>query len=303
MENELIVLRACGFDQMDLARPALILAGALTVLTLVMTTWLSPKGYAEMQALRQQIKAEYSSFLLREGVFNTFGKDLTVYMRDRSGNGDLLGLMIHDTRDKDKPPVTITAKRGRLVMDGEAPNIIVFDGMRQQMDTGSGVVSKLFFARYTIEIKGFESTARVRWREANERTFIELLNPDLNNMYDRSSQSAFRAEAHARIITPFNVIGFTLVSLAALLLGPFNRRGQGRKVLLAALIVITLEGLNLTLVNAIRKNSLLLPLLYLATFAPIVISLYALHIRGEQKLMALLRKFNLRGSIAREHIA
>ena len=32
------------------------------------------------------------------------------------------------------PPVTVTAKRGRLVTDGEAPQIIVYDGMRQQID-------------------------------------------------------------------------------------------------------------------------------------------------------------------------
>lgn len=290
MENELIVLRSCGFDQLALAKPALILAGAITILILCMSTYISPKGYAATQILKQDVKSQYSTFLLREGVFNTFSDNLTVYLRARAKNGDLLGVTIHDTRDKSKPPVTITAKRGRIVMETETPNIIVYDGMRQQMDNQSEVITKLFFSRYTIEVKGLETSPTERWREANERTLWELLHPDMSNRRDRSNRDIFRAETHHRLVTPFNAIGYALVALATILLGPFNRRGQNKKILAGAIIIVCLQAIDLIVVNRARSNLAFVPALYAVTFTPIVICLFLLHARGEEWLVGYLRK-------------
>lgn len=294
MDNELIVLRACGFDQMALARPALILACGLSAVLILLTTWISPASYNDMKQLRRTVKAQYSGFLLREGVFNTFNDDLTVYVRERDASGDLLGLMIHDRRERDKPPVTVTAKRGRIVMDGDTPNILVFEGLRQQMDTQSHVVSRLFFSRYMIEIKGLESDPVEKWRHPNERTFFELLNPDMKNKRDVESLDEFRTEAHERILTPLNAVGFTLVSLACILLGPFNRRGLARKIMAAVIIVVSLQALNMGAVSAAKKQPDMIILLYIATLLPMAASFFLLHSRGEQWLTHILRRLRLR---------
>ena len=294
MDNELIVLRACGFDQMALARPALILAGGLTLILVLLTTWVSPASYNEMKQLRRAVKAQYSGLLLREGVFNTFNDDLTVYVRERDASGDLLGLMIHDRRERDKPPVTITAKRGRIVMDGDIPNILVFEGLRQQMDTQSHVISRLFFSRYMIEIKGLESDPVEKWRHPNERTLVELLNPDMTNKRDVEHLEEFKTEAHERILTPLNAIGFTLISLACVLLGPFNRRGLSRKIMAAVVIVVALQALNMGAVNAAKKQPEMLFLLYIATLLPIAASFFLLHNKGEQWLTQSLRRLRMR---------
>lgn len=291
-DNELIVLRAAGVDQYGLAKPAILLAFVCSLLLMFMSTWLAPKSTEQVQSLRQKIGAQYSAFLLREGIFNTFGSSLTVYLRARDKNGDLLGLMIHDTREEDKPAVTILAKKGRIVMDGETPNIVVFDGMRQQIDTASGTVSKLSFSRYTIEISGFGGTAEARWRDAKERTFLELLSPDMTNTRDRSNRDLFIAEAHHRVVSPWNALSFTLTALTALLLGPFNRRGQSRKVALGAGLVVLLQALNIAFVSMAKKDLMALPLLYINTFLPIVIGFYCLHARGEMQLASSLRRWN-----------
>lgn len=290
MENELIVLRSCGFDQLALARPALILAGFATLLILLLSTYVSPRGYAATQVLQQNVKTQYSTFLLREGVFNTFSNSLTVYLRARAKDGDLMGVTIHDTRDKTKPPVTITAKRGRIVMEGETPSIVVYDGMRQQMDENSDVTTKLFFSRYTIQIKGLESGARERWREANERTLVELMNPDMTNRRDRNNRDVFRAEVHHRLVTPFNAIGFSLVALATILLGPFNRRGQSKKIMAGAVIIVCLQALDLVVVNRAREDLAFVPALYVMTFLPAGLCFFLLHARGEEWLVGYLRR-------------
>lgn len=294
MDNELIVLRACGFDQMKLAMPALIVATGMTLLLLSMTTYLSPRSYAEMHVLKQSIKAQYSSFLLREGVFNSFSDKMTVYLRARDTNGDLLGLVIHDMRDKDKPPVTVTAKRGRIVMNGDIPSIVVVDGMRQQRDGETDTLSKLYFSRYTIEIKGIDADQKQRWHEASERTLPQLLTPDLTNKQDRKNRKLFMAEAHHRVVTPFNALGFTLVSVCGLLLGPFNRRGLSTKVIISALTVTALQALNLVTVSLAKKNLDIVPLLYVLTFLPIFAGFFLLSFRGEVWLMAVLRRMRIR---------
>jgi lipopolysaccharide export system permease protein len=293
-DNEIVVMRACGVDQVALAKPALLIAAALTVFLLTLTVYVSPKSATALVALRQQVKAQYSAFLLRDGVFNTFGDDLTVYLRKRDRAGDLYGLMIHDTREKDKPPVTVTAKKGRIVMSDNIPTIVVFDGMRQQMDLNSGAVTKLYFSKYTIEIKNLETDAATRWHEAGERTLGELFNPDMGDPRDRSKAVLFAAEIHNRLVTPFNALSFTLIALCPLLLGPFSRRGDGRKIALAAALAAGAQALNLALVSLMKKNAGFAPALYVATFAPIAAGLWLLHLPGEKALMSFLRKWRAR---------
>ena len=296
MDNEIIVLRSSGVDHYALARPAIILAIASSLLLTAITTWVSPKCSEQVEALRQTVKTQYSAFLLREGVFNTFSDSLTVYLRSREDNGDMAGLMINDSREKGKPPVIIIAKKGRVEMSGDVPTIVVFEGMRQQMDSTTGNLSKLYFSRYTIEIKGFEGAMKEHWREANERTLGELLSPDLSNKRDRASIDLFKAEANHRIISPWNALGFTMIALAATLLGPFNRRGQNVKIIAAGMLIIVMQGLNLAFVNISKKYLGAVPLLYINTFLPIIIGFYLLHLRGEQQLMRLIRWWNLRAS-------
>jgi len=292
MDNELIVLRACGVDQYALARPAIILAVIISLTVTVLSAWITPACVGQVQVLRQAVKTQYSAFLLREGVFNTFGDKFTVYLRAREANGDMLGLIIHDTRDKEKPPVTIIAKKGQIVMADDVPNIVVFEGMRQQLNPDNGTLSRLYFSRYTIEIKGLEGTAQERWRNANERTLAELLHPDPSNKGDRANADLFLAEANHRIVSPWNALSFTMIALAMLLLGPFNRRGQNKRIAFGILLVAVVQSLNLVFVNLSKKYLGAVPLVYLNTLLPVLLGFYFLHITGEQRLMALLQRWN-----------
>ncbi len=293
MDNEMVILRSCGFDQRRLARPALYIAMVFTVIVLALATYISPFCFVKMLATRTAVKTQYSAFLLREGIFNTFGADLTVYLRARDQNGDLVGLVIHDTREKDKPPVTITAKRGQLVMNGDVPNIIVFDGMRQQLEK-AGTLSKLYFSKYMIEINGLESSPKARNLDPAERTLSQLLHPDFSVKYDRDHAENFVVETQQRIISPFNTLSYCLVAMAILLLGPFNRRGQSRKVMVASIIVAALIIGNMAIDNLTKRHTGLAPIMYVYTFLPTLAALYALGSSGEQKVLGLLRLINAR---------
>ena len=59
--------------------------------------YLSPVAHGAFKDLQFQIRNQFTNVLLREGVFNTVGKDMTVYLRSRSRNGARSSTAIRST--------------------------------------------------------------------------------------------------------------------------------------------------------------------------------------------------------------
>ena len=295
MDSEISVMRAAGIPPGRLAQPAIMLSGIVMVILFVMTAWLGPMTLSNMQQLRQVIKAQYSSLLFREGVFNSVGRGLTVFIRERSDRGELIGLMIHDSRPENDAPVTVMAKRGVLVSDGGAQQIVVYDGSRQGYDLSTGNLARLNFTRYTIDIPDESGVVRERWREPGERTLPELLNPDLANERDVENHHEFMIEIHRRIVSPFMAPAFAMIALVTLLLGPVDRRGMSRRIAAAVLAVVIFEGLYLGAFNLSRQTWVGLIPMYAIVFLPIVMGLYLLSPLSEVVQQRLGRLFKVFG--------
>lgn len=283
MDNELIVLRACGFNQTALMRPALALAALGFCFLLFLSLWAAPVTHAKMEHLRKVIKAEYASLLLQEGVFNIMDDGLMVYLDERLPNGDLTGLVIHDTRDAAIAPITIIAGSGRILrQDDNTTEVVIFNGQRQQYNSETQSLGILNFSEYTLEVSNLQSDVRLQWKEPDERTIFELLSPDLDNKRDAESLDQFSAEIHHRILTPLTVFNFALIGLFSLLAGTFNRRGQSRRIAAAAVCIILLQSVYLALSNAIETNAWAVPAYYLAVTMPAGLCLYLLLPVGEK---------------------
>ena len=291
-DSEIIVMRAAGESPMRLARPALILALLVSFILLFITTWLAPTSLSGMQKMRQVIKAQYSTLFFREGIFNSVGKNLTVYIHGRTLAGELEGLIIHDDRPELPAPVTILAKRGVIVTTDEGQQVLVYDGSRQDFNEKTGALNRLDFERYSIDLPESAAVGQ-RWKEADERTFWELLHPDPDNLVDIEHKRKFLVEAHRRIVGPFLALGFVAISLCCLLLGPTNRRGQSKRIFLTVLLAVILQGLYLGVFNMAAQSLFGLVFMYLIVFVPLVISLFFLSTLGENirhKLMYAQRK-------------
>lgn len=293
IDSELVVMRSTGASPQRLARPALALSGIVMVILLVVTSWLGPVTLSNMQYLRQVIKAQYSTLLFREGVFNSVGKGLTVFLRDRSDRGELLGLMIHDARPENTAPMTIIAKRGVLVSTDAGQQVVVYDGSRQSYDPDNGKLARLDFARYTIDLPEGSSPVRERWREPDERTLWELMNLDPDNAGDVANRRDFIVEIHRRLVSPFLAPAFAVIALSSLLLGSIDRRGMGKRIGAAIIAVVALETLYLTAFNLSRESMAGLVLMYGVVFLPLLGGLYFLHPISEgtqQKIRVLMQR-------------
>ncbi len=278
-DSELVAFRSAGFSPAVLARPALFLAIAVTGFLWVVTFWVAPKASANMQEMRQIIKAQFSNFLFREGVFNQAGQGLTVYIRERMPDGELRGLMIYDSRDASKNPSLIFAKRGLLFTGENAHEVLVYNGSRQEYDRTEQTLNRLDFERYTIELPD-SGPVRERWPEPAERTLPELLNPNPKNERDMASLHDFRIELHRRIAAPLLALAFTCIACVALLMGHVERRGNGRRISAAVLAVVVIQGLFLASFNLARQSFWGLFLMHALVFVPLAVCLSLLFRNG-----------------------
>ncbi len=290
-DSEVVVMRAAGVSPMGMARPAIISGIIVTFLLLLITTWLAPTALSNMVKMRQVIKAQYSTLLFREGIFNAVGKNLTVYIDNRTLKGELEGLLIHDSRPELPAPVTIIAKRGVIVSSEEGQQVLVYDGSRQDFNNKTGALNRLDFERYSIDLPEAEAV-RNRWKEPDERTFLELLHPDLTNSNDIKYRDNLFIELHKRIASPFLALTFTLVVLCCLLLGPVDRRGQAKRIFIAVFFVVALQSLYLSAFNISDYAVFSITFMYAIIFIPLLFSLFALSPAGESFRHKLMYRSN-----------
>ncbi len=282
IDSELVVLRAAGMSQGSLAKPALLLAVLVSVICLSLNVYFLPTSYRQFKDLEFTIRNDYSAILLQEGVFNTLTEGLTVYVRARESNGELLGVLVHDNRQPTKP-VTMMAERGAMVASDSGPRVVMFKGNRQEIERASGELSLLYFDRYIFDLGQFTDEIEERWREPRERYLHELFFPDYESEADSYYADKLIAEGHQRLANSFLVVAFVFVGLAALLSGQFNRRGQLRRILVAAGLVVAIQSAGLGLHNLTSRLPAAAPLIYLNVLLPILISTIVLTHRPRRR--------------------
>jgi lipopolysaccharide export system permease protein len=274
MDSEMVVMRATGLSQLQLARPAIILAATVTLLVYAISLYFLPISYRNFKDLQNDFRNDFSTVLLQEGVFTALTDDITVYVRQRSADGELRGILVHDNRDPQKP-VTMMAERGAMVPSELGPRVVMENGNRQEVEPGTGRFSLLYFDRYTVELSEFVEAAQSRWREPKERFLTELLFPS-NDRRDQRYRLELIAEGHQRLVGPLYTVVFVLIGMAALLAGEFNRRGQTGRVLVAIACVAALEGVSLALHDLASRSSAAVPAMYAAVLVSAALSVYVL---------------------------
>jgi lipopolysaccharide export system permease protein len=258
-ESELAVMRAAGLSHWQIAKPGVILAIGLTMVVYAVSLYFLPASYREFKDLQYQMRSSYSAVLLQEGVFNTLGENLTVYVRARENDGTLRGVMVHDAREQ--PAVTLLAERGALVEAKSGPRVLLIDGSRQSVDQADGNLSMLYFDRYTVDIRQLQQAITDRWRQPEERFLRNLLWPN-DSAADQRYASELIAEGHRRLQFPLYTVAFAGIALATVLTGEFTRRGQAGRIAAGVGVVAGLQAGQLALVDLMIGNLALAPLGY-----------------------------------------
>jgi lipopolysaccharide export system permease protein len=264
-DRELTVMWSAGLSPFALARPAIAVACLSALAAFVLNIWLVPESLAAFHDFQWEIRNRAAAFLLQEGTFTPVSDDLTVYIRSRSPDGTLAGIVIDDARDKNAA-TTILAEHGRLLEGGDGLQVMLINGSRQEINHQTGRLDMLTFRENVFDLAQAQNSSDARILDISEASLHQLYHPPsfiVGQGIDR-----WRAEAHRRLSSPLTAISYSLVALLVVLSGSFRRYGGVLRPLVGVGAVVVLLGLGLALGSLAARDNALLPLVWLHAVLP-----------------------------------
>jgi lipopolysaccharide export system permease protein len=263
-DREVTVMRAAGLSPFALARPAL----AVAVLAMIAGYWLNlsmvPSTLKSFREFQWEIRNKVAAFLLQEGVFTSISDKLVVYIRTRTPDGSLRGILVDDARD---PAVhsTILAESGQLIEGNHGPRVLMFNGSRQEIDHQTGRLNILTFSENELDLADASDREAERPADMSEVGISELLHP--HPAFDRDIPK-WIAEGHKRLAGPLASISYALLALVSVLTGSFQRHGGFLRPFVSVLAVVLLVALGLTIDGLAARDNALIPLIWARAVLP-----------------------------------
>ena len=260
-DSELVVMASAGYSQRQLATPVFMAAAIVMALTWLCALWLMPLGQRALNAKVLDIRADIGAALLNEGEFNPPAPGLTVFIRQLGSDGQIRGILVHDSRDA-KRPVTYLAERGVLAQTPQGTRLIMLDGTVEQSAVGGQQLSVLKFQRDVFDLDQFAGPARANQRQTNERFLDELLNPKERALSERI-RNVYFAEAHNRLSQPLYCLAFAMIALAAILRGKRQRGSLAMRLTMASLAAAAVRIAGYGISGPASGHPSLVPLFYI----------------------------------------
>lgn len=273
-DSEILVMKAAGISRFGIAKPAIILCFTVAVVGYAVSLYLLPVSYRIFKQEQVTMRDNYAALLLEEGVFNSPADDIAVYVGERDENGALKGILVHDSRNKEKP-VTWMAKSGKIVKMGKSVRFLLENASSQQINRSSGEVRILYFDSYPFDISIYTDGNANRVRKKDERFISELFHPE--STLKQKERDRFYAEGHERLIWPLYNLVLPLVAIGMMLSGDFNRRGQAKRILIVIGISIAIIVCGFATKSVVAQGSTKLAfIMYLPILAGFTFGMYSL---------------------------
>ena len=289
-DSELIVMTASGAPVWRIGAPLLALASLVSIAILIANLFLTP---ASMRALRDfvtQVRADLISQVLQPGRFSSPEKGMTFHIRDRSINGDLLGLLVHDERDS-KQVMSYIAGRARIVTNDDGAYLVMLDGYVQRYNAAEPDknVQIVAFDQNMLDISEFSPKDNGgKNLRPREQYISDLISPDMNDKAAKHNYGQIRSELHDRLATPLYPLVFAFVAIALLGHARTTRESRWAQILLAFGIALGLRVAGLVAGNLVALNAWAVPLVYALPLGAILVAAWAAHVRMAPELRSRL---------------
>jgi lipopolysaccharide export system permease protein len=269
-DRELTVMRAAGRSDFALARPALVLAILATMAGYALNLWIVPASFRGFENFQWEIRNRLAAFLLQDGVFTQVSTGLTVYVRARTQDGVLHGILIDDARNP-HAETTVLAREGRMINGPDGAQVVLRDGSRQQVDPRSGRLELLTFRRNVLDLSATGRANAARIPGMAEMSVGALLHPP--PFVSASDRPRWRAEAVKRLSSPISTLGYAAIALLSVLTGTFRRHGSLVRPVAGIGVVVVLVALQLGFGDLASRNNALLGLLWAESIVPAAVGL------------------------------
>ena len=233
IEQEIVICFAAGMSRWKVIAPAIKLAVAAAMLTLVVNLWVQPWCSREMRRELFQIRTDLAASLVKPGEFTQPAPGLTLYVQQVDQGGLLTNLFIYQEQP-DGSSTTYTARRGVLSKRNGSPVMLLLKGSSEGFNS-AGVLNYLAFDDYVLDLAPYVQTEDKLHYKTADRFLHELVFPNLSQPWERSNRKQMLAEAPYRLSSPLYSLAYMSLALSAVLGGSFSRLGYGRRVGRAAL--------------------------------------------------------------------
>lgn len=280
-DSELIIMSASGSTVWRLATPMLAFTAILAAILLVMNLYIQPLSQRTLRSLITQVRTDLISQVLQPGRFSSPEQGLTFHIRDRAPNNDLLGLLVHDERNKEQT-VSYLAKRGRIVSTGEGAFLVMTDGQihrRTNDKKSSGEVGIGEFREYVFNISQFQPQTGVTEYGPSERYVSELVNPDPDDSYAKNAPGQLRSELHERFSAVLYPFVYMMTTLAFLGQARTIRENRWKALVAAFGVCVGVRFAGLAAINLLTLQAWAVLLVYGIPLAAILVAALAAHVR------------------------
>jgi lipopolysaccharide export system permease protein len=221
--------------------------------------------------------------VIQPGRFSSPEPDLMFHIRDRSVDGELLGLVMHDTRDKTQSQ-SYLAEHGTIVKQDGTAYLVMSTGHIVRRTDADGPPQIIAFDKYVVDLDRFEpqndGSGELKPRE---RYWRELVHPGRDSKLYQSSPGQFRAEIHERLVSPLYPIAFAFIIIAFVGQARSTRSSRMQSLVLTFLFGAACRMAGLALNSAVSRNPAMLTALYGVPIGAVVLSLIVIKNSDRQR--------------------
>ena len=180
-DSELIVMNAAGMPPWVLFRPFLAAGIVVSLIVAAISVYVSPWGLRELRRWATEVRADLVSNIVQPGRFIKLEERLTLHIRERLPNGQLLGIFIDDQRDP-KERASILAEQGDIVKNDRGLFLVLENGSVQRHETGQRDPALVLFNSYGFDLSQLSNSNQSLKYSVRERYLWELYDPSRTKM-------------------------------------------------------------------------------------------------------------------------
>jgi lipopolysaccharide export system permease protein len=224
-DSEIIVMNASGMSPWILFRAFLAAAVVVSILVMAISAYFAPKGLRMLREWLTEVHADVVGNLVQPGRFTNVAAGVTMRIRERRSNGQMVGIFLDDQRDPAQR-VTVIADAGDVLNSPSGTFLVLQHGMVQRFEAKERDPTMVAFDRYAFDLSTLVPGQQAITYSIRERYLWQLLFPDPNDKLYVNEPNQFRAELHDRMIAPIYPIAFAVIAFAYLGAPRTNRQSR-----------------------------------------------------------------------------
>jgi lipopolysaccharide export system permease protein len=214
-DSEIIVMNAAGMSPWVLFRAFMTVALVVSLMVGAISAYFAPKGLRMLRDWLTEVRANVVSTIVQPGRFTSLESGVTIHIRERRSNGQLMGIFLDDRRNPAER-VTVLAEVGELIDNDKGTFLVLQKGIVQRHETNQRDPAMVVFDRYAFDLSQFAGGPQAVKYSIRERYLWQLLFPDPKDPFYVEQPGQFRAELHDRLIAPLYPLAFVVIAFAYL---------------------------------------------------------------------------------------